>query len=93
MSKPSARRSKSIRALITVGSLFGFVGAWGLFAHASKPASTQVAPLLEPLPTPRQLQLPINQSGSVRQAESLPTIPSQQTLPIQQRARLRTGGS
>lgn len=93
MSKSRSRHSKSARALITVGSLIGFVGAWGFFSQANKPAAAQIAPLLESLPTPSQQQSQFNPRATLHQADPLPTIPSQQTLPVRQRSRLRTGGS
>jgi hypothetical protein len=88
---------RKLRVLIAAGSAIGFLGGWGLLAHAGKPvaggltnpapaASTSVAPIQLP---PLNFQSLESSSGSSN-VQALPALPP---MPSFSRPRLRSGGS
>jgi hypothetical protein len=79
-----------LRIWITAASLAGFLGGWGLLAHAGKPVPfVSQAPVstVAPLPTLEPLA-PLN-SISPNQLQPLPSMPSTRTI----FPRMRTRGS
>ena len=80
----------TLRALIAIGSTFGFLGSWALLAHSLKPAQPKAAvsgqtvsaiaamPTLAPLP---DLNIPQSQGAAQTQQTLLPVIVQPQYQP------------
>ncbi|MGE5141781.1 MAG: hypothetical protein ACM3JD_20125 [Rudaea sp.] len=77
----------SLRVLIAAGSVFGFVGGWGLLAHSGKPVAPQ-APAAQVAPLQQQ------QPGDFFQQSPSRLQPLQPSpFQVSPGFRLRTGGS
>jgi len=84
------RLLKYLRAIIAAGSLMGFLGGWGLLAHAGKPATVSAPPpITAPVPSFDPAPLPPLDSGPST-LQPLPALPPMRSI---MRPRLRTGGS
>ena len=84
------RIQKYLRAIIAAGSILGFLGGWGLLAHAGKPvAASAPPPITAPAPSFDPGPLPSINTGP-RNLQPLPALPAVPSMP---RLRLRTGGS
>ena len=82
---------RKLRVLIVAGSAAGFLGGWGLLAHAGKPVTSAPAPAITipaQLP-PIDFQSLESSSGSSG-LQSLPVLPQ---APSFSAPRLRTRGS
>ena len=77
-------KQKYLRAIMTGGSILGFVGGWMLLAHSGKPVAAIDPPprIVAPAPVPQ-----INAPSSL---QPLPSLPQTRSM---LRPRLRTGGS
>lgn len=89
---------RKLRTLIVAGSVAGFLGGWGLLAHAGKPVADG-SPANDPPPAiVAPVQLPpldfraIESSGGSSNLQPLPVIPNTQAAPSF-RPRLRTRSS
>jgi hypothetical protein len=86
-----------LRLLIVTGSAVGFVGGWGLLAHAGKPVATTTSATADPASVTLPSQLPPidfksleSASGGTSNLQPLPVMPPSSSFG---RMRLRTGGS
>ena len=87
-----------LRWLIVAGSTVGFLGSWGLLAHAGKPATDIITINPDPVSVPAVPQKlpPIDfksleaTNGSARSIQPLPALPP---MPSFSRPFLRSGGS
>ncbi len=92
-----------LRLLIVAGSTAGFVGAWGLLAHAGKPVAATSDPLPASDPAqaaaPAQVvpaQLPpldFKSLESTSGSQNLQPLPALPAMPSFRMPRLRSGGS
>lgn len=87
------RFQNKLRLLIVVGSAVGFLGSWGLLAHAGKPAATSPDPVVVPA-VPAQLPpIDFNSLESTSGSGNLQPLPALPPMPSFGFPRLRTGGS
>ena len=94
------RFQRKLRLLIVTGSAVGFMGAWGLLAHAGKPVSNTDVSVDDPSPAAALAPIklpPLNfnqlESGNgTTNLQPLPVIPDTQPAPSF-RPRLRTRSS
>ena len=88
---------RKLRLLIVGGSTLGFLGGWGLLAHAGKPATANSSDLSVPDAIVAPIQLPPldfrsleSSSGSTSNLQALPALPPSSSF---SRPRLRTRSS
>jgi hypothetical protein len=85
---------RKLRLLIVGGSTLGFLGGWGLLAHAGKPATANSSNLSVPDAIVAPVQLPplnfqsLESSSGSSNLQSLPVVPNTSFRP-----RMRTRSS
>jgi hypothetical protein len=91
-----AKFQHKLRWLIVAGSTVGFLGSWGLLAHAGKPASNSLT-VPDPMSVqsvPQQLPpIDFKSLESAQGAGSLQPLPALPAMPAFRAPRLRSGGS
>ncbi len=82
---------RKLRWLIAAGSAVGFIGGWGLLAHAGKPATDGQTPAIS---IPSQLPpIDFRALESTGSSSGLQALPALRSAPAFGFSRLRSGGS
>ncbi len=87
------RFQHKLRFIIVAGSAIGFLGSWGLLAHAGKPVASNSDPApAQTVPT-KLPPLDFKSLESTSGSGNLQPLPALPAMPSFRFPRLRTGGS